>query len=290
MKKRGRKSTTKKRAPVKATGGAGFTFADKVGGHFLLELLRGGIPLGVKAGSIVALHFETRESGWLMDDQLLVMKNAERETRCAISVKSDSRLTASGLDREFVVDAWRQWDGVEGPSFDREKDFLALATRPVAPPVAKDWNEILLQAQAADPGRVAERFRVEGQMSAAKRKLFESVQTSDEGGAREAVESAKLLSRLRTFSFDFDAVPSSDEAREIEVCRSLTRSGTLEEGQKLWDRLEDLAKQGRSAGGSFDLAKLVCSLSGVVELRDYPEFASDWKSLEDRSQANMNAV
>ena len=136
------------------------------------------------------------------------------------------------------------WYG--GESFDREKDLLALATRPVAPPVAKDWNEIVLQAQEANPDRVADRFPAEGPTSAAKRRLFESVQVSDDGGAREAVESVKLLSRLRIFSFDFDAVPSSDEGRAIEACRNLTRSGTLEEGQKLWDRCEALAKQGRS--------------------------------------------
>jgi len=290
MKKRSKKSATKKRAPVKATGGAGFTFADKVGAYFLLDLLRGGIPLGPDAGPIAALHFETRESGWLIDDQLLVMKNAEREGCCAVSVKSDSRLTASGLDQEFVSDAWRQWDGVEGASFDSEKDFLGLATRTVAPQVAKDWNEILREAQEGEPFRVAERLRAEGQMSAAKRRLFDSVKVSSGGGEREAVESVKLLSRLRVFPFDFDAVPSRDEARAIEVCRNLTRNGTLDDGRKLWDRLEELAKQGRSAGGSFDLAKLVRSLRGVVELRDYPEFASDWKAVNDRSQANMNAV
>ena len=122
MKKRAKKSAARSAAPVKATGGAGFTFADKVGAHFLLELLAGRIPLGASAGPIIALHFETRESGQLMDDQLLVMRNRERETRCSISVKSDSRLTGSGLDCQFVTDAWRQWDGVDGAMFDRDHD------------------------------------------------------------------------------------------------------------------------------------------------------------------------
>jgi len=59
------KSAPKQKAPVKATGGAGFTFADKVGAYFLHHLLSGGIPLGADVGPIGALHFETRESGWL---------------------------------------------------------------------------------------------------------------------------------------------------------------------------------------------------------------------------------
>ena len=53
---------------------------------------------------IVELHFEARESGWLFDDQLLVLKNGEREARCPLSVKSDVRLTQNGLDQEFVTE------------------------------------------------------------------------------------------------------------------------------------------------------------------------------------------
>ena len=106
----------------------------------------------------------------------------------------------------------------------------------------------------------------------------------------EALDSVKLFSRLQMFPFDFEAIPSKNEAAAIETCRSLTRSGMLEEGRKLWSRLEDLAKQGRSAGGTFNLAKLVGSLRGWVELRDYPEFAVDWRALEDRTQANIAAV
>src|SRR5262249_19318421 len=132
----------RKPASVKSTGGAGFDFADKVGGQFLIEMLRGGAPLGAGAGQVVGLHFETRESGWLLDDQLLVLRNAEHETQCAISVKSDTRLTVSGLDDEFVSDAWEQWDGVEGSSFDRKKDFLGLASTWVSTAVRRDWDAV----------------------------------------------------------------------------------------------------------------------------------------------------
>src|SRR6266568_2177376 len=81
VKKRPQKKAIRKRASVKSTGGGGFTFADKVGAHFLVELLRAGAPLGAGEGQIVELHFETSESGWLLDDQLLVLRNGENESR-----------------------------------------------------------------------------------------------------------------------------------------------------------------------------------------------------------------
>ena len=288
MKKRPRDKAIRARASVKSTGGAGFTFADKVGAQFLLEILRGGTPLGADAGQIVGLHFEARDSGWLMDDQVLILKDGDEETRCALSVKSESRLTRNGLDKQFVSDAWLQWDGVEGASFNRERDFLGLATVPVSIALERDWNTILQAAQNGPPDRVARRFQGKGQMSAAKRRLFESLRKANAGKKRGDVESVRLLSRLRVFPFDFEASGSRDEAQAI--CREIVRSGTLADGKKLWDRLEGLAKGGRSTGGFLDLPKLINSLRGVIELRDYPEFTADWKAIEDRSQANMGEI
>src|SRR5208337_1901453 len=97
---------------------------------------------GTDAGEVVELHFEIRESGWLMDDQLLVLRNGGDQTRCAISIKSDARLTQGGLDEEFVSDAWRQWDGVEGSSFDRKKDFLGLASVWASTVVGRNWEAV----------------------------------------------------------------------------------------------------------------------------------------------------
>jgi len=117
-----KKRAIRRPAAVKSTGGGGYSFADEVAAHFLVELLRGGTPLGSTVGSLVEVHFEVKESGWVLDDLLLVARNGSDATRCAVSVKSDARLSVSGLDAEFVSDAWGQWRGVVGSSFDREKD------------------------------------------------------------------------------------------------------------------------------------------------------------------------
>ena len=140
MKKPSRRKPIRKPASVKSTGG-GFTFADKVGAFFLLDLLRGGTPLGPEAGQLIELHFATRESGWLMDDQLLVLKKAEGLSRCAISVKSDTRLTNDGLDREFVADAWRHWQGFTGNPFDLETLLsISVPTLEYAPAELRDLS------------------------------------------------------------------------------------------------------------------------------------------------------
>jgi hypothetical protein len=66
--------TTKNRAPTKATGGGGYTFADKVAAGFLAQMLKRKLPLEPDLGSITELHFETRDIGHVLDDLLLVLQ------------------------------------------------------------------------------------------------------------------------------------------------------------------------------------------------------------------------
>jgi hypothetical protein len=98
-------------APTKATGGGGYTFADKVAAGFLAQLLQRAFPLGPDFGPVSEVHFEARDTGQILDDLLLVLKRGTDTTRCAISVKSNRQLAKNGFDAEFVQDAWDQWNG-----------------------------------------------------------------------------------------------------------------------------------------------------------------------------------
>ncbi len=60
-------------AKVKSTGGFGFALEDKVAASFLVQLLAGRLALGPASSHIVALHFQTRASGWIIDDVLVEM-------------------------------------------------------------------------------------------------------------------------------------------------------------------------------------------------------------------------
>jgi hypothetical protein len=62
---------TRMRAPTKATGGGGYTFADKVAAGFLAQMLKRAFPIEPEFGPITEVHFETRDSGKILDDLLL---------------------------------------------------------------------------------------------------------------------------------------------------------------------------------------------------------------------------
>jgi hypothetical protein len=112
--------TTMSRKPAhpKATGGGGFTFADKVAAFFTAKMLGRELPLGLNIRPIVEIHFETRGSGWLLDDLPLSFPHHDHLVRCALSVKSNIQLTEAGFPSDFVKDVWEQWRGVPGDRID----------------------------------------------------------------------------------------------------------------------------------------------------------------------------
>ena len=70
---------SKNAAPTKATGGGGYTFADKVAAGFLAQMLRRKFPFEPDLGPISAMHFETRDVGNVLDD-LLHARHPRRTT------------------------------------------------------------------------------------------------------------------------------------------------------------------------------------------------------------------
>jgi hypothetical protein len=292
-KRRGTKRASRQTAAVKSTGGGGYSFADEVAAHFLIELLRGGTPLGSSAGPITQVHFEVSESGWILDDLLLIATSQSGMTRCAVSIKSNGRLSASGLDKEFASDAWRQWNGLTGSDFNRERDYLGLATIPSGNSVERNWNELVAEARGTQPERFGLRVKGNGPLSAAKIRMFESLRRRHVGttvGKPTRSDTAGLLARLFVFQFDFQVVLSADRESDVGSCREIVRSGTLADAKVLREQLIVFAAEARTTGGYFDVPRLVRRLQGAVDLKDFQDHRNDWESLDRRAQRNMEEI
>lgn len=87
----------RKSASTAATGGGGYTFADKVAAGFLVQMLKRKFSLEIDLGVITALHFETRDAGHVLDDLQLALKRGQDDTRCLVSVKSNRQHTGTQL-------------------------------------------------------------------------------------------------------------------------------------------------------------------------------------------------
>ena len=275
---------SRKSASTIATGGGGYTFADKVAAAFLAQILKRKFPLETDLGVIAELHFETRDAGHVLDDLQLVLKRRQDETRCMVSVKSNRQLTKAGFNSEFVQDAWEEWRGGDGSDFDATKDILGLIVGVIDEATLQEWRGLQKQAASTTPDRLGARLQNSGQSSATQRAIFEGLRKSA-NGEMDVGETARLVSRVRVLRFS-DAM----EGDYVNLCADIVRDGSLEDGARLWSRLLQLASENRAAGGYFDLAKLIGVLRPDFDLQDHPDFRNDWSRIDSVTQENIKAV
>jgi hypothetical protein len=275
---------SKKKASTKATGGGGYTFADKVAAGFLAQILKRKFLLGPDLGVLTAVDFETRDAGHVLDDLRLTLTRGVDTTECFVSVKSNRQLTKKGFNKEFVQDAWEQWKGGDSSDFDQDTDILGLIVGVIDEPTLHEWQELQKQASSTTPDRLSTRLQNDGQSSATQRAIFEGLRKTA-GGDADAAETARLVSRLRVLRFS-DAA----EGDYINLCAEIVRDGSVEEGAKLWSRLLQLASENRATGGYFDLPKLILTLRPEFELQDHPDFRNDWQKVETVASDNIKGV
>jgi len=272
-------------APTKATGGGGFTFADKVAAGFLAQMLKRTFPLEPELGPIVEVHFETRDCGQVLDDLLLLLNRGSDTTRCAISVKSNRQLTKGGFNAEFVQDAWEQWRGAARSHFNPETDLLGLIVGVIDNQTLQEWRGLQKQTATTTPERMVQRLADTKQSSATQRAIFESLRSLPNGVPPDSLETARLASRIRVVPFSDDK-----EGDYVNLCTAIVVAGSLDEGTKLWSRLLQLAAESRATGGYFDIPKLIRTLRPDFELRDHPDFEADWSRIESVTAENLRAV
>lgn len=280
----------KKGAPVSLTGGAGYSFEDEVAAWFLTHLLTGEILLEPLSGYSVAVDFQVRESGWLLDD--LVITNIGREDqehRCAVSVKRHSQVTSAGFPSDFVETIWEQWLGLdlESNTFRQDEDYLCLATGHLAESVKSEWDEISQQAAVTKPARLAKRLTSTVYSNSVQRALFASLRCPEALAQRASIEdvdilTARLLSRIRLLYFDFRSPTSRDRKMAIRLCHQALQDGSREEAIELWGKLVMIAAELRPRGGSIDLPSLLRRLSGF-SFEAHPNYRQDWNRLEELS-------
>lgn len=142
-------------SPTKATGGGGYTFANKVAAAFLTQILRRAFPVEPEFGAISELHSEARDTGQILDDLRLVLTRGTESTSCAISVKSTRQLTKAGFNAEFVQDVWEQGNSA---GFNKQTDLLGLIVGVIDAPTLEEWRELQKQDFATTPERMVQRL------------------------------------------------------------------------------------------------------------------------------------
>lgn len=273
-------------AKVKSTGGYGFNFEDKVAATCLVRMLDGLEVFGLAGMRATKMTFQTRASGWLLDDLLLHLSGASGSVKCGVSIKSAAYLTRDGFKSDFVQDLWDQWHGSSAGPFDRTRDRLALAVGSLSESALKVWGDIEKRARWSDPDHLAKQLSTKGSSSAMERAIFASLLPDSElNKGTKVSDSARLLARLSVQLFS-----KLTDTTEIRDCASLLFAGDLTSGAALWEKLQCIASDRRVVAGTIELADLLGLLRGGFQLKEHPDYNGAWESLNRHSHANCEAV
>jgi hypothetical protein len=284
-----------KKAPVFVTGGGGFDFENKVAARFLVDMLLQANSFGADdLGPIVQVDWQVRDQGWLADDLAVASeKNTERHI-VGVSIKSGYRVSTNGFPGDFADIAWLQWRNTER-SFQNSTDAIALVTGDGTDVASGPWNLLLRESLVGSPERISSRVAndkaVDGiQIGSVGRSLFHSLQRQGKSDQEDAVETAKLLRKIRWLNFNFEKVGSSAFDRAISDCQRLLISGSLANAASMWDELATIAGSMRPRGGTLDIAGLVKRLRNKFSLVGFPDHARDWKRLYDASSQKLDNI
>jgi len=280
-------------ASAKSTGGGGFNHEDEVAGYYLAQMLAGACPFG-SAGAIIAqIKFQTRADGWLLDDLLLKIRNADGTWRCAMSVKSNPQFTTDhAAPADFVHDCWEQL--LRGPPMDTAGDRVALAVSGVPSPVLDDFQTLRGLAEASEPGSLEARLRVKGFADVGKRRMAASFACPADLAMAypgpTVSDSASVIAKVFILDFDFPS-PSSRSRREaLQTCAQALHDGSPEAAGNLWGDLCALAREFRPKAGMLDLPRLVAHLRSRHDLAAYPDHRADWEQLRSYTATQLDVA
>jgi|GEM_PF-742907 len=281
-------------ASVQLTGGAGFEFEDQVAAYFAVAMLAGTQPLGAGVGGVCQLDWQTRDSGWLLDD-LLVSLARPAKARLALSIKSDRQVTGSGFPASFVTALWEQrlGKGTSHSDFSAAADLLGLVVGEIGEKVREDWDELLRQSLqlGSNPQRLVNRYTSENFSSAGGRAIFASLRCPPSlDTASTDQDLASLLSCVRLIHLDFTSPTSRDRAGAVHVLQRVLASGDAMEAASLWESICRVCTGRRTAGGSLSRAELLAELRERFQLKDAPDHEAAWARLQQLSTEYASRV
>ena len=270
------------------TGGIGFSYEDQVIGYFLLHLLRKISPLrGIAAPLTKVSAQQSRE--WPGFDDLVL--SFEDGTRCAISTKSTPPVTARSASAELVRAAWGLHLHQTSSIFDGSRDWLGLACPPRD--TLAQLQKLLPYAEFQSGARLSANVHAPGYAGEESRAVFDSFQCPEDlanGLGKEEASAGRILMRMRVIGLDMDTRDSVARNGCLASAQDLTAKGNHSAAVELWNALCRQAELYRTSGGDCDRNSLVEAIAGAVELRELPDFRSDWQRIQAASRETAGSV
>ena len=272
--------------PIKQTSGGGFSFETLVGALFGVHILAESSPLDAELGPLKRVDFQVGTTyRWKIDDALLTLDGPE-PVRCALSIKSNAQFGKQTAPIEFVGVAWDQLTDSDGP-MRSDVDYLGLVTGPRDSNLDVALHDLQQKAKAQDPKALETHIMTPG---AAGRRQVALYRSFSPPAATARLLPGALLSRCRFLSFDFDAIPSKDEASAVWMLQQMVASGERADAVAAWNIVRTAVDKLRVPGGYITADRLVAALAPHVRLKAAPSTERDVATISLATRRRMDLV
>lgn len=237
-----------------STGPAGAHFEGKVGAHYLLSLLVGAPPRGLRGMTIDRVELQRAGQGMYLDD-VIIRAHDRAGNATVLEIQVKRTITFAPKDDVFHSVVEQIAKSALRPDFWTANHQLAIATSAGSRKIDGAYRDVLTWArQIGEVSTFMEQLTRSGSANPDMRTFVDTFRSHlrDFGVADDDETVWKLLRRLQILVFDFTAEGSSTEELERERCaRALEPEEAARAGQ-LWSVLTDLAIEIASSAGDRD--------------------------------------
>lgn len=276
----------KQATSTELTGGAGFTYEDKVVAYYLAALLRGEKAM-LQHGSVSSVAVQQAGHGQPMDDLIVEFRDNDGPRILGLQVKSTITVSAANNDFRDVLNRARETR--QTPGFQANRDAYGYVVENVAQAGHRSLNRLISWAisspTVADFDR---RFAEDGAAAAAERALRDRL--APLVGANSGEDEWNFYRQFvaaRLNGLDETGIVWAEITNRLQ---ELVASN--EDGQEvlLFDRLCRIVRDGAGTARKWSRVTLLAQLRGVVRLKVAPSLRDDIDTLVQFSTDGLNEI
>jgi len=273
-----------------STGPAGAHFEGKVGAHYLLSLLVGAQPRGLRGMTIDRVELQRAPQGMYLDD-VIIRAHDRAGNASVLEIQVKLTITFAPKDEVFRSVVEQIAKSCSSPGFWTANHQLAIATSAGSRKIDRAYQDVLTWArQIGDAKTFMEQLNRSGSSNPDMRTFVDTLRTHlREFGAMDDDETVwKLLRRLQILVFDFTAQGSSTEELERERCARALQPAEASRAGELWSVLTELAIKIAASAGDRDRNRLLDDLQQFsFGLAALPGNDSALRSLAELSRSSL---
>lgn len=278
----------KQATSTELTGGAGFTYEDKVVAYYLAALLRGEKAM-LQHGTVSSVAVQQAGHGQPMDDLIVEFRDTDGSRMLGLQVKSTITVSGTATNKDFRDVLNRAQETRQTLGFQADRDAYGYVVENVAEARHRSLNRLIDWALSSPtPPDFDRRFAEGGAAAAAERGLRnELAPLIGTSSAEDEWNFYRQFVAARLNGLDETGIVWTEITNRLQ---ELIASN--EDGQEilLIDRLCRIVRDGAGTARKWTRATLLAQLRGIVRLKVSPSFRDDIDTLVQFSTDGLNEI